>query len=61
MDVYLVEWACMSCGQTQSFRYIGSEEDGWPNKFEDRKCENEECGQVQDVRSNTCTFTRLTG
>jgi hypothetical protein len=38
---------------------IGSEQDGWPNKFEDRKCENEDCGQVQDVRSNACTFTRL--
>ncbi len=61
MDVYLVEWVCMSCGQTQSFRHIGSEEDSWPNKFEDRKCENEECGHVQDVRSTTCTFTRLTG
>jgi len=38
-----------------------NEEDGWPNKFEDLQCENEECGQVQDVPFRACTATPVEG
>jgi len=49
MQVYEIEWECISCGHRQTFRRGISEEDGWPNKFDDLKCENEECRQAQDV------------
>jgi rubredoxin len=61
MQAYLVEWECPSCGRKQSFRRVVSEEDGWPNKFEDLQCKNEDCGQVQDVPFRVCTATPVEG
>jgi hypothetical protein len=56
MQVYTVEWECISCGQRHSFRYSLNELDGWPNKFE-LACENEDCGQEQDVPVRRCEVT----
>lgn len=50
MKRYRVRWHCISCGQEHSFLHTLGEFDDWPNKFEDLKCENRECGQRQDVR-----------
>ena len=57
MQVYEIEWECISCGHRQTFRSGISEEDGWPNKFDDLECENEECRQAQDVAFRKCTIT----
>jgi hypothetical protein len=51
MTVYTVEWCCKLCGQPHSFLKEVSEFDGWPNKFDDMRCENEDCG-----RSRTCPY-----
>jgi hypothetical protein len=56
MQVYRVDWECVSCGHPQSFRHCVNEADGWPNKFE-LTCENEECGQEQDVPFRACRAT----
>ncbi|MFQ5662708.1 MAG: hypothetical protein ACE5HL_02625 [Terriglobia bacterium] len=58
--LYQVEWNCISCGHSHSFRHALGEFDDWPNKFEGRKCENEDCAQVQDVRFQSCTVTEIT-
>ncbi|MDA2913835.1 hypothetical protein MYX77_07750 [Acidobacteriia bacterium AH_259_A11_L15] len=50
----------MSCSHTHTFRHVLGEFDDWPNKFEDMKCENEDCGHVQDVRFQSCTVTEIT-
>jgi hypothetical protein len=60
MQVYTVKWECVSCGQSHTFRYGLNEEDGWPNKFE-LTCENEECGQIQDVSFQSCTVVPARG
>ena len=59
METYLVEWECTSCGRKHAFRYALSEESEWPSKFADLRCENEECGQVQDVPFRACIATPL--
>lgn len=56
MQVYAVEWECISCGKRHSFRHSLNEVDGWPNKFE-LTCENEDCGQEQDVSVRRCEIT----
>jgi hypothetical protein len=61
MQVYLIAWECPSCGWKQSFRRGLNEEDGWPNKFEDLQCKNEECGRVQDVPFRACRATPIEG
>jgi hypothetical protein len=59
MLVYTVEWCCKLCGQTHSFLKEISDLDGWPNKLDDMRCENEDCGQVQDVPLRSCTVTEV--
>jgi hypothetical protein len=59
MPVYKVEWQCKLCGQPHSFLTEVSELDGWPNKFDDMCCENEDCGQIQDVPARSCTMTQV--
>ena len=58
MQVYLVEWECVSCGTKHSFRHAVQEENGWPNKFE-LTCGNSECGQEQDVPVRSCALTQI--
>ncbi len=58
MQVYVVEWECLSCGFKHSFRRGVTDEDGWPNKFE-LVCDNPECSQEQDVPLQACTVTPL--
>lgn len=55
MKRYRVEWQCISCSHEHSFFYLLEEVGDWPNKFEDSKCGNPDCGQVQDVRFQACT------
>jgi len=57
--LYEVEWECMSCSHPHKFRRALGEFEDWPNKFEDLKCENPDCGQVQDVRFQSCTVTEV--
>jgi hypothetical protein len=59
MAVYTVEWSCKLCGQGHSFLEEISELDGWPNKFDDLRCENPDCGQIQDVPMRSCTVTEM--
>ena len=59
MTVYTVDWYCKLCGQPHSFLKEVSELDGWPNKFDDMRCENEDCGQIQDVPVRSCTMTEM--
>ena len=61
MQVYLVGWECASCRWKHSFRRGFNEQDGWPNKFEDLQCEDDECDQVQDVPFRACTVTPVEG
>jgi hypothetical protein len=61
MQVYQIEWECANCGQRQKFRRGINEEDGWPNKFEDLECENNDCRQVQDVPFRNCTDSPVEG
>jgi len=56
MQVYQVNWECISCGQPNSFRHSINEEHGLPNTFE-LTCENKDCGQQQDVSFRACTVT----
>jgi hypothetical protein len=58
MEIYLVEWECISCGQKHSFRQILQGPDAWPNKFE-LTCENREYGQSQDVPLRACLVTPI--
>ncbi len=58
MQVYLVEWQCISCGRQHTFRHGLDELGSWPNKFE-LQCENAECGQSQDVPFRACTIARV--
>ena len=53
---YLVEWTCRLCGKMQSFLKAVSDMDGWPNKFDDLKCGDDECGFSQDVPVRSCTI-----
>jgi len=57
--IYDVEWECLSCSHPHKFRRVLAELDDWPNKFEDLKCENPDCGHVQDVRFQSCTVTEV--
>ena len=59
MRLYNVEWSCKLCGHLQSFRHGLSEMDDWPNKFEDMECENQDCGQIQDVPTRSCTINQI--
>ena len=59
MPVYTVEWSCKLCGQGHSFLKEISELDGWPNKFDDLRCENPDCGQIQDVPMRSCAVTEM--
>lgn len=59
-QVYIVRWECISCGQEHAFRHTLSEFADWPNKFEDLRCENEECGQLQEVPFRKCTVEPFT-
>jgi len=61
MQVYQVEWECVNCGQRQKFRRGISEEEGWPNKFEDLECGNSDCRHVQDVAFRDCTVSPVEG
>lgn len=56
MKRYRVSWQCASCSHEHSFFRLRGEFDDWPNKFEDLKCENSDCRQVQDVRFQACTL-----
>jgi uncharacterized Zn finger protein len=53
MSMFRIKWECGSCGQTNIFTHQFAEEDGWPDLFE-VTCDNEECGQVQEVAYKTC-------
>jgi hypothetical protein len=59
MTVYTIEWSCQLCGHQHSFLKEISEIDGWPNKFEDMRCENEDCGHIQDVPTRSCNMTEV--
>ena len=61
MQIYKVQWECVSCGQKHSFRRGLNEDDGWPNKFDDLVCDNAECGQEQDVAFRACNVTLIEG
>ena len=59
MLVYTVEWSCKLCGHPHSFLKEVPELDGWPNKFDDMQCENQDCGQIQDVPVRSCTLNEV--
>ena len=61
MQVYQVQWECISCGHQHEFRHGLNDNDEWPNKFDDRECENPECGHEQDVAFRNCTVTPIEG
>ena len=61
MQVYKVQWECSNCGRKHAFRRGLNEDDGWPNKFDDLECENEECGHSQDVAFRDCTVSVIEG
>lgn len=58
-QLFQVQWSCLSCSREHAFRRVLGEFDDWPNKFEDLRCENPDCGQVQDVRTASCTITPI--
>jgi hypothetical protein len=54
-----VEWTCKLCGQVNRIRQVLGNPDEWPNKFDDLQCDNEECGNAQDVPTRSCTVTEI--
>jgi hypothetical protein len=58
MQSFRVEWECGSCGERHTFFHELNPDDGWPNKFE-LTCDNEDCGQEQDVPFRACTATPI--
>ena len=61
MQVYNIQWECANCGRQHTFRRGHNEDDGWPNKFDDLECENDECGHSQDVAFRDCTVSLVEG
>ncbi len=61
MQVYKIQWECANCGHKNSFRSGINEDDGWPNKFDDLECANDECRQEQDVAFRDCVVELVEG